>query len=225
MKALKTYLFEELVDNDDLRLLIHNAFKDITIYSKLQPYVNDETKFSKQKQNEKIIIDAINDNNNTDLKALTTGEWYSLLNNGSDFDKLNDKEKAKFDGKNGDIIIIDKYNHPVYFVDVKTSDKYYGAISYKSFINFNDNGFYLLINLNIKKSILVSHKDVKDIVDDDNDLYNKQSKTIWWNKPTNNYTGANYKITRQSTNTKEDVFDESFLKGIELGKIFHNKMI
>ena len=104
-----------------------------------------------------VFIDNFSKKNN-EYAALSTQDYYLSLGENTEWENLSNKEKADFDTKNGDIIIVDKNNKPICFVDIKTSKKYLGAVSLGSLANFNENGYYICICINDKKIKYVSHK-------------------------------------------------------------------
>ena len=196
MKTLKTYLFES---SSELMSMIKRMMGSVD-YDKLQSWSEqDPNKFDKQKANELLIA---KDFNEGDFTIIGTVEYYSKVKDG-DFNKLSQKEKSDFDTLNGDLIIM-KDNKPVYFIDVKISDKYFGAISLGSLVNFNKDGYYLLINKKAKSFKVLSHKDVID---------NVKNGKLTLNEPINNYKGYPVKWDGKEKSS------EWFIKGFELGKL------
>ena len=196
MKDIKTYLFES---SNELMSMIKRMMGSVD-YSKLQSWSEqDPNKFDKQKANELLIA---KDFNEGDFTIIGTAEYYSKVKDG-DFNKLSIKEKSEFDTQNGDLIIM-KNDKPVYFIDVKISDKYFGAISLGSLVNFNKDGYYLLINKTAKLFKVISHKDVED---------NVKSGKLKLNAPVNSYKGYDVKWEG------EDKTSEWFIKGFELRKL------
>ena len=196
MKTLKTYLFES---SSELMSMIKRMMDSVD-YSKLQSWSEqDPDKFNKQKENELLIA---KDFNEGDFTIIGTVEYYSKVKDG-DFNKLSQKEKSDFDTRNGDLIIM-KDDKPVYFIDVKISDKYFGAISLGSLVNFNKDGYYLLINKKTKSFKVLSHKDVID---------NVKNGKLTLNEPINNYKGYPVKWDGKEKSS------EYFIKGFELGKL------
>lgn len=196
MKTLKTYLFES---SSELMPMIKRMMGSVD-YDKLQSWSEqDPNKFDKQKANELLIA---KDFNEGDFTIIGTVEYYSKVKDG-DFNKLSQKEKSDFDTLNGDLIIM-KDNKPVYFIDVKISDKYFGAISLGSLVNFNKDGYYLLINKKAKSFKVLSHKDVID---------NVKNGKLTLNEPINNYKGYPVKWDGKEKSS------EWFIKGFELGKL------
>ena len=196
MKTLKTYLFES---SSELMAMIKRMMGSVD-YSKLQLWSEqDPDKFDKQKENELLIT---KDFNEGDFTIIGTAEYYSEVKDG-DFNKLSQKEKSEFDAQNGDLIIM-KNDKPVYFIDVKISDKYFGAISLGSLVNFNKDGYYLLINKTAKSFKVISHKDVEAGV---------KSGKLKLNAPVKSYKGYDVKWEG------EDKTSEWFIKGFELGKL------
>lgn len=107
-------------------------------YSALNPYAEEDdlNRFDIQKENGKLIDQAFDEINIKNLEALTTPDFYGLENNGLSFDKLSDKKKAEYGRKNGDIILVNN-DEAVYKIDAKISDKFLGAISLGSVVDFD----------------------------------------------------------------------------------------
>ena len=144
MKTLVQYIYES---NNIYSVNIDNTIKSICDdlmsgidYSKFKQ-VYDNTPEQFDKHNEMLLIDNFK---NTSFKSVTTGEYYNLLNNDVKWENLSNTERGKFDKENGDIIILDENNKPVYFIDVKvsTSSNFVGAISVGSLSSFNENGIF-----------------------------------------------------------------------------------
>ena len=129
MKNLKTFILES---QSEILIIIKRMMGSID-YSKLKSYdgEQDPNKFDIQKENELLLISDIDEG---DFKFVGTGEYYNI-ETGKEFDKLSDKEKADYDSKNGDIIVLDKDNNVKFRIDVKISDKYLGAISHKDVVD------------------------------------------------------------------------------------------
>jgi hypothetical protein len=196
MKDLRKYIFES---SSELMSMIKRMMGSVD-YSKLQSWSEqDANKFDKQKENELLIA---KDFNEGDFTIVGTAEYYSKIKDG-DFNKLGQKEKSEFDTQNGDLIIM-KNDKPVYFIDVKISDKYLGAISLGSLVNFNKDGYYLLICKTGKFFKVISHKEVEDAV--------KNGK-LNLNAPVNAYKGYDVKWEG------EDKTSEWFIKGNDLRKL------
>lgn len=196
MKDLRTFIYES---SNELISIIKRMMGSVD-YNKLQSWSEqDPDKFDKQKENELLIA---KDFNEGDFTIIGTAEYYSKVKDG-DFNKLSQKEKSEFDTQNGDLIIM-KNDKPVYFIDVKISDKYLGAVSLGSLVNFNKDGYYLLICKTGKFFKVISHKEVEDAV--------KNGK-LNLNAPVNSYKGYDVKWEG------EDKTSEWFIKGFELGKL------
>ena len=196
MKDLRKYIFES---SSELMSMIKRMMGSVD-YGKLQSWSEqDANKFDKQKENELLIA---KDFNEGDFTIIGTAEYYSKIKDG-DFNKLGQKEKSEFDTQNGDLIIM-KNDKPVYFIDVKISDKYLGAISLGSLVNFNKDGYYLLICKTGKFFKVISHKEVEDAV--------KNGK-LNLNAPVNDYKGYDVKWEG------EDKTSEWFIKGNDLRKL------
>ena len=196
MKDLRTFIYES---SNELMSIIKRMMGSVD-YNKLQSWSEqDPDKFDKQKENELLIA---KDFNEGDFTIIGTAEYYSKVKDG-DFNKLSQKEKSEFDTQNGDLIIM-KNDKPVYFIDVKISDKYLGAVSLGSLVNFNKDGYYLLICKTGKFFKVISHKEVEDAV--------KNGK-LNLNAPVNSYKGYDVKWEG------EDMTSEWFIKGNDLRKL------
>lgn len=198
MKNLKTFILES---QSELLAMIKRMMGSID-YSKLKSYAGeqDSNKFDVQKENELLLISNINEG---DFKFVGTSEYYNI-ETGKNFDNLSIKEKADYDSKNGDIIILDKDNNIKFRIDVKISDKYLGAISLGSLTKFDNDGYYLLICKTGKFFKVISHKDVVD---------NVKSGKLKLNAPINKYKGYDVKWEG------ENLTSEYFIKGADLRKI------
>ena len=198
MKNLKTFILES---QSELLAMIKRMMGSID-YSKLKSYngEQDPNKFDVQKENELLLISNINEG---DFKFVGTSEYYNI-ETGKNFDNLSIKEKADYDSKNGDIIILDKDNNIKFRIDVKISDKYLGAISLGSLTKFDKDGYYLLICKTGKFFKVISHKDVVD---------NVKSGKLKLNAPINKYKGYDVKWE------DENLTSEYFIKGADLRKI------
>ncbi len=198
MKNLKTFILES---QSELLAMIKRMMGSID-YSKLKSYAGeqDPNKFDVQKENELLLISNINEG---DFKFVGTSEYYNI-ETGKNFDNLSIKEKADYDSKNGDIIILDKDNNIKFRIDVKISDKYLGAISLGSLTKFDKDGYYLLICKTGKFFKVISHKDVVD---------NVKSGKLKLNAPINKYKGYDVKWEG------ENLTSEYFIKGADLRKI------
>lgn len=198
MKNLKTFILES---QSELLAMIKRMMGSID-YSKLKSYAGeqDPNKFDVQKENELLLISNINEG---DFSFVGTSEYYNI-ETGKNFDNLSIKEKADYDSKNGDIIILDKDNNIKFRIDVKISDKYLGAISLGSLTKFDKDGYYLLICKTGKFFKVISHKDVVD---------NVKSGKLKLNAPINKYKGYDVKWEG------ENLTSEYFIKGADLRKI------
>ena len=198
MKNLKTFILES---QSEFLAMIKRMMGSID-YSKLKSYAGeqDPNKFDVQKENELLLISNINEG---DFKFVGTSEYYNI-ETGKNFDNLSIKEKADYDSKNGDIIILDKDNNIKFRIDVKISDKYLGAISLGSLTKFDKDGYYLLICKTGKFFKIISHKDVVD---------NVKSGKLKLNAPINKYKGYDVKWEG------ENLTSEYFIKGADLRKI------
>lgn len=205
MKTLVQYICES---NNIYSKNIDNTVKSICDdlmsgidYSKFKQ-VKDNTPEQFNKYNELLLIDNFK---NTSYKAVTTSEYYALLNNDVKWENLSDTEKGKFDKKNGDIIILDENNKPVYFIDVKvsTNSKFASAISVGSLSSFNKNGIYLCISQQSKKYLVITHKDVMSLIENDPKIISNKSER-------NNRNGDIINFMGEKRNT------EDYIKGKDL---------
>ena len=198
MKNLKTFILES---QSELLAMIKRMMGSID-YSKLKSYAGeqDPNKFDVQKENELLLISNINEG---DFKFVGTSKYYNI-ETGKNFDNLSIKEKADYDSKNGDIIILDKDNNIKFRIDVKISDKYLGAISLGSLTKFDNDGYYLLICKTGKFFKVISHKDVVD---------NVKSGKLKLNAPLNKYKGYDVKWEG------ENLTSEYFIKAADFRKI------
>lgn len=205
MKSLEKFILES-VGNKNLQPIIKRMMTGFD-YSALKIYSgeDDPKRFDLQKDNEELIAQQFDKIDLGDLEALTTSDFYALENNGGlQFDKLSSKEKSEYDAKNGDIILINDDDEAVYKIDVKISDKFLGTISLGSVVNFDKDGWYLLICTGGKYFKLVSHKDVEDAL---------KSGKLKLNEPTNKYKG--YDVDWNG----DKLTSEYFIKGNDLRKL------
>lgn len=198
IKSIKQFILE---NQSEIFAIIKRIMANCD-YSKLKEYKGeqDPDRFDIQKENELALIDGIDEGK---LRLIGTEEYYNL-NNDKKFENLSSKEKAEFDTKNGDIIIVDENNKAKYFIDVKISDKYLGAISLGSLANFNEDGYYLLICKTGKLFKVISHKDVLKALEDGK---------LELNPPTHKYVG--YDVEWNG----EKLTSEYFIKGSALRKL------
>lgn len=208
MKTLLQYICES---NNIYSRGINNTIKSICDdlmsginYSKFKQ-VYDNTPEQFDKYNEMILIDNFK---NTSYKAVTTSEYYKLVNNNKKWENLSASEQGKFDKENGDIIILDENNKPVYFIDVKVSTNYnfVGSISVGSLSSFNENGIYLCISKQNKKYLVVTHKDLMTLIKNNPELISNKSELNYRNGDIINFMG-------EKRNT------EDYIKGKDLEKI------
>lgn len=162
MKNLSTFLMESSETKDpEVPSKVYKICENLTRhldYSKLEETNDyDPDRFDKSKENESLFIESFA-NSNSGYTALSTQDYYALTQPNNKWENLSTKEKADFDTKNGDIIIVDEDNKPVYFIDIKISADRVGAVSLGSLANFNENGYYICINKTNGQSVYVSHK-------------------------------------------------------------------
>ena len=84
---------------------------------------------------------------------------------------------ATYGRKTRAVVIMDSDGKPLWFIDVKISDKYLGAVSLGSLVNFNENGIYVCINKSTKDYRIFSHRDLVEIVKADRSLLKEPTKT------------------------------------------------
>ena len=162
MKTLNTFLIESIEYRDpEVSSQVYKICENLTRhldYSKLKETNDyDPNRFDISKENEHLFIESF-ENSNSEYTALSTQDYYELTQPNVKWENLSAKEKADFDTKNGDIIIVDKDNKPVYFIDIKISTNRVGAVSLGSLANFNEDGYYICINKTNRQSVYVSHK-------------------------------------------------------------------
>lgn len=129
-------LFEETVFE------IAKILKYIKLNFLLASDYNGNFDIAKAQEAELISKLCINPMFNKKYVALTTQQFSSYNNI---------LWKPKYDLENGDIVIVDKQNNPIMFIDLKvaTNDKSHGCVNLKSLLNFGKvqrNHFYLLSN-------------------------------------------------------------------------------
>ena len=166
-------------------LLLLNTLVNNFDYSKLRRYnLKDQLshkRFTDQDYNARLLVDNFNkivffnkiysNKNIGDYVAFTVEEYYNMdfKGNGPEFLHLQYSNRADFDARNGDIIIIDNDTNKEYHVDLKTSYGYLGCISLGSLMKFNKDGYYLLIDIKNANSKFVSHKAVVDALKSSSD--------------------------------------------------------
>lgn len=173
MKTLKEFILESSIDAE-VPSVVYKICDELVRhldYSKLKE-TNDQDpdRFDISKENEQLFIDSFA-NANTEYTAVSTQDYYNLLNKATKWENLSIKEKADFDTQNGDIIIVDEDNKPLYFIDVKISSGRVGAVSLGSLVNFNENGYYICIDKTNKTAKFVSHKALVSAVKENQKKY------------------------------------------------------
>ena len=173
MKTLKEFILESSIDAE-VPSAVYKICDELVRhldYSKLKETDDqDPDRFDISKENEQLFIDGFA-NANTEYTALSTQDYYNLLNKANKWENLSIKEKADFDTQNGDIIIVDEDNKPLYFIDVKISSGRVGAVSLGSLVNFNENGYYICIDKTNKTAKFVSHKALVSAVKENQKKY------------------------------------------------------
>ena len=175
MKNLKEYIIEssETFDaklSSQFRGFCENLVRNVD-YSKLKETDEyDPNRFDISKENEQLFIDSFAETNK-EFHAISSQEYFAILNPDKKFENLSAKEKSDFDTKYGDIIIIDDNDKPVCFVDIKISNNYFGAVSLGSLANFVEDGCYICVNKSKYESVFVSHKALVEKVKEDQDKF------------------------------------------------------
>lgn len=173
MKKIVNYIYESLnaVDSgvdDNIKDLIEKTLSKIDCKSFKPIKSDDPNRFDISKENEQLFIGAFE---STKLKALSTADYNDLINDVK-FNDLSASEKADFDAKNGDIILVDEDNKDRCHIDFKISEKFLGAVSVGSLVKFNENGVYVCINKSKNAYKLASHKVLCDLAKNDSSLIN-----------------------------------------------------
>lgn len=204
MNTLQNYFQTNLFETQNDVVL--NALTKNIRYETLRPYkgAQDPHKFDDQTYNADIFIKQFNIDG---LTAMSTLEYYDkyFMRDEKNFNSLTISEKANFDATHGDIIIVDDNGNVKYNIDLKISNKYLGAINLGSLVKFNENGYYILINLTNKQFKILTHKQVVDTVN---------AQKIRLNPPVKGrYVGYNVKWNN------ETLTSEYFLKGVDLSRL------
>ena len=186
MKPLQKYIsesqnpYKSTVDSQ-IKSKLSAAIEHIDFTKLQETNEQDPQRFEKSKQNEKILVDLLNAQNRggrmKDWYACGTQDYYEKTTKKKDYDSLSTKEKSMFDTENGDVVIMDTDGKPLWFIDIKISDKYLGAVSLGSLVNFNENGIYVCINKSTKDYRIFSHRDLVEIVKADRSLLKEPTKT------------------------------------------------
>lgn len=203
-------------------LLLLNTLVNNFDYSKLRrynpKYQLSYKRFTDQDYNARLLADNFNkivlfnkiysNKNIGDIVAISIEEYYNMDFNGNaqQFMHLKYNDRADYDARNGDIIIIDNDTNKEYHVDLKTSYGYLGCISLGSLMKFNKDRYYLLIDIKNAISKLVSHKDVIDAL-----KYGK----ISLNAPSEHKKYKGYPIQWN----RQQLTSEYYIKGSDLAKL------
>ena len=173
MKTLKDFILESSMDAE-VPTNVYKICDELTRhidYSELEETDDqDPDRFDISEENGQLFIDSFA-NANTEYTALSTQDYYNLLNKATKWENLSVKEKSDFNTQNGDIIIVDEDNKPLYFIDVKISSGRVGAVSLGSLVNFNENGYYICIDKTNKIAKFVSHKALVNAVKENQKKY------------------------------------------------------
>ena len=144
MKNLKEYILEskQIKNVSDS---VEKAVKNVA------SQIKSGDSFKTQDDNAELIVVELGkilpeDDNWT---VLTLSEYY-------DINATKWKSKTDCDLHCGDIIVIDKDGNEYYF-DLKVGEKHLGAISMGSLMNFNRDGYYILLNAMTKKVKMIAH--------------------------------------------------------------------
>ena len=162
MNSLSNYVFEAMKTHDaEVPTKVYKICDELIRhinYSQLKETDDqDPDKFDISEENEQVFIDSFA-NANIEYTALSTQDYYALTNSNDKWENLSTKEKADFNTQNGDIIIVDENNKPLYFICIKISSDKVGSVSLGSLANFNENGYYICIDKTNKTAKFVSHK-------------------------------------------------------------------
>ena len=203
-------------------LLLLNTLVNNFDYSKLRRYnLKDQLshkRFTDQDYNAHLLVDNFNkivlfnkiysNKNIGDIVALTIEEYYNMDFNGNaqQFMHLKYNDRADYDARNGDIIIIDNDTNKEYHVDLKTSYGYLGCVSLGSLMKFNKDGYYLLIDIKNAISRFVSHKDVVDAL---------KSGKVSLNAPSERKKYKGYPIQWN----RQQLTSEYYIKGSDIAKL------
>ena len=145
MKDLKDFICE------GVNSTIVNAVTDVV--KGLASKLNVSDAFTSQDENAALICDKLRENEVFKYcRVMTLEDYYDV--HGSKFRSRTDCDLHK-----GDIIIFDKDGNE-YCFDLKVSEKYLGAISMNSVINFDKDGYYVLVNVSSGKVKIIEHQKV-----------------------------------------------------------------
>lgn len=207
MKSLTQYVCESANKtskgvNGKVKTICDNLMNGVN-YSKFK-YIGTSPNEQFSKYNEKLLIANFSHN---EYRALTPKEYYELAGFGN-FMHLANYEMAEFDEKYGDIIIVDKNDKPVFFIDleISTIGPTVGSIPVSSLANFTDEGYYLCVSQHGKKYFIVSHKDIVEMAEND--------PTIISPKSTRNYRKGYSVNFAGETKNSEDYISGSTLEEI-----------
>ena len=202
------FLLNTLVNNFDYSKLRRYNLKDQLSYKR----------FTDQDYNARLLIDNFNkivffnkiysNKSIGNYVAFTIEEYYNIYfkDNGPEFLHLQYSNRADFDARNGDIIIIDNDTNKEYHVDLKTSYGYLGCVSLGSLMKFNKDGYYLLIDIKNANSKFVSHKDVVDAL---------KSGKVSLNAPSERKKYKGYPIQWN----RQQLTSEYYIKGSDIAKL------
>ena len=153
------------------------------VYHKLV-YTKD---FEVNKKNEKLIIDYINDNKLCpEFTFMNTVDYYEKVFNPGEKWKTN----PAFDAQYGDIIVLDETGSEVVYIDLKLGNKYLGSVSYGSLTQFEVTGVYVCINLSNGSVKGITHKKLRDYLEEHPEFLEKKStKNTSRSKEINGFLG------------------------------------
>lgn len=157
MKTLTKYILENIAAFSPETLI--NGLKYDFSSTKNMPHGTQKDRYAKEKAQEQILIDAVNNAGET-YKAVGIEEYCSLTGKSYSYE---------LDIKLGDIVIMNG-SDAVMFIDLKVADDntYYGTPDMLSLVNFaerpDDKKYYLCCKLNGVDSKLVKANTVYDAV-------------------------------------------------------------
>ena len=202
MKNLNNYV-KESINASPFEAIIKSVLLP-NVIKKFEPYKGEDDleRFEAQDRNAQLICSLINDSQK-DIKALTVKEYY-MKKTGRNPYLLSKSRWSEFDAQNGDIIFVDNNGNALCKIDLKVSNKYLGAVSLGSIINFDKNGLYLCCNLSNGKYKIVSHYDIEELA---------IKGMLAAPDPHKNYKGKSVVFNGQ------ELTDEYFIKGLDIEKL------
>lgn len=167
----------------------------------------DFYKFDAQTKNADTIISLMHTDK---YKVMSCRDFYDATHEYK-YRELSKVAQSIFDKKNGDIIVTDMDNNPIYCIDLKISNKYMGAVNAGSLFDFRGiakrQHIYLCANISTGDKRIFSHDALYDaVVDGVTSLH----------EPTNTYKG--YPVHDKKLGS---TLSEYFVKGLDIAKIFN----